>query len=486
MYKCECGKEFDLPNKFNAHKSHCQIHHQFLGKNYSMQERVEKQQRTLIENHGSIENYRQQHSQKIKAAFINRTDTFDYIISTIDKDTFIKDYIIDNHSRSYMREKYNISSDYMMDRIVNAFDCKKSAQARAKLMTQTKDLIYDVDNRNNWRKGHETRIQNSGSLENSYSAALIKQQSTCLERYGTKCTFNLEYLSTHPHKKNSSPNLKFAKLLDEYHIKYEQEFVIDLKSYDFRIENILVEINPTITHNSEFIPYPPYRGLHKDYHKNKRELAETHGYRCIHVWDWDNMSQIITLLQSREKLYARKCNVKVIPSDIAAEFCNQYHLQGHARAKIYLGLYLDSDLVSIMSFGTPRYNKNFEWELIRYCSNRDVIGGAEKLFSCFISHYCPKTIVSYCDRNKFSGQVYTKLGFTFDNLAISCHWYNMKTKDHILDSTLRQRGFDQLLGNKYEYYGKGTSNAQLMLQHGYLPVQDSGQARYIWINKEVS
>lgn len=26
MYKCECGKEFDNPQSFNGHKSHCKIH----------------------------------------------------------------------------------------------------------------------------------------------------------------------------------------------------------------------------------------------------------------------------------------------------------------------------------------------------------------------------------------------------------------------------------------------------------------------------
>ncbi len=30
MYKCICGKEFDKPNSFNAHKSHCKLH--FLNK----------------------------------------------------------------------------------------------------------------------------------------------------------------------------------------------------------------------------------------------------------------------------------------------------------------------------------------------------------------------------------------------------------------------------------------------------------------------
>lgn len=27
MYKCECGKEFEKPNSFNAHKSNCRDHY---------------------------------------------------------------------------------------------------------------------------------------------------------------------------------------------------------------------------------------------------------------------------------------------------------------------------------------------------------------------------------------------------------------------------------------------------------------------------
>ena len=33
-YKCECGKEFDNPQKFNGHKSRCTIHHKSIG-NYN-------------------------------------------------------------------------------------------------------------------------------------------------------------------------------------------------------------------------------------------------------------------------------------------------------------------------------------------------------------------------------------------------------------------------------------------------------------------
>ena len=57
------------------------------------------------------------------------------------------------------------------------------------------------------------------------------------------------------------------------------------------------------------------------------------------------------------------------------------------------------------------------------------------------------------------------------------HWYNIKTKRHISDSLLRQRGADQLLGTAD---GKGTSNREIMLREGFIEVYDCGQSTYIW------
>lgn len=79
-----------------------------------------------------------------------------------------------------------------------------------------------------------------------------------------------------------------------------------------------------------------------------------------------------------------------------------------------------------------------------------------------------------------SGTTYEKLGFTFNDVSIEKHWFNMKTGKHITDNLLRQRGFDQLLGSTYGCYGKGTSNEQLMRQHDFVEIYDAGQATYVW------
>ena len=137
-----------------------------------------------------------------------------------------------------------------------------------------------------------------------------------------------------------------------------------------------------------------------------------------------------------------------------------------------------------MTFGKPRYNKKFDWELLRLCYHEDfeIIGGSQKMFNYFINVYNPNNIISYCDNSKFNGGVYNKLGFILNSKKInpSKHWYNCKTKTHITDNLLRQRGFDQLFG---ENYGKNTSNDELMLSYNFVEIYDAGQKVYEWKNK---
>ena len=174
---------------------------------------------------------------------------------------------------------------------------------------------------------------------------------------------------------------------------------------------------------------------------------------------------------------ARKCIIKSVEEEEARNFINSYHIQGYVKATISIGLYYNDNLISIMTFGKPRYNKNYEYELVRYCASKNVIGGAERLFKYFLNNHQPSSIISYCDLSKFSGDTYLKLGFKLKRISAPAkHWYNIKTKQHITDNLLRARGFDQLFNTNF---GKGTSNDELMLQAGFVTVYDCGQATYV-------
>ena len=308
-----------------------------------------------------------------------------------------------------------------------------------------------------------------------------KMVDTNRERYGVDYTCLL--YSGKLKGNDSKPNRDFAELLDSNNITYEREFLLQKYSYDFKVVNTLIEINPTATHNTYFSPYGDNR-IDSNYHGDKTRLAKDNGYSVIHVFDWDDTDKVVQLLKFRVTAYARKCDVKVVSEIDTNNYLDMYHLQGTCRGqKIRLGLYHDNQLVSLMTFGKSRFNKSCEYELLRYCSHYNVVGGAERLFKYFVNNYKPKSIVSYCDTSKFSGKVYDTLGFEFIKTnKPRKHWYSMKEKRHITDGLLLSQGYDRLFK---ENHGKGTSNEELILARGYLPVYDCGQSTYIWRNDDV-
>lgn len=325
-----------------------------------------------------------------------------------------------------------------------------------------------------------------------------RRMKTMLEKYGVAHPCLLPACQEKQSTIISKNNREFADLLDSCGIfverelnGYIKEFRVGSYSYDIKLQNqnILFEINPTFTHTC--INTGVFAPRDKNYHINKTSFANSLGYRCINIWNWDNIAKIIQLVTPKQKLYARKLQLKEITKQQANLFINNYHLQGSCRGNdINLGLYLNDDIIQVMTFGKPRYNKNYQWELLRLCtdSNYYVIGGAEKLFKYFIRNYQPESIISYCDVSKFNGDVYERIGFNSVDLTPPQKiWNNTKQKyQYITDNLLRQRGFDQLVGSKLnppEIYGKGTDNEALMIAHKWYPVYDCGQKVFEWRNK---
>ena len=373
------------------------------------------------------------------------------------RDIFIKKYGVDNPMKSEkIKQKFrdNYNTKYGVD---NPFQ-----------LDVVKDKIKDT-NRENLGVDYPTQCQEVRD----------KVRSTFMERYGVPYTFMLskEWVEAN----DSKPNRDFAGLLDANNITYEREFRCGKYSYDFKVGNTLIEINPTATHNTRFSPYGDKSVKDRYYHRDKSKLARDSGYTVIHVFDWDDKSKVINLLKRRDTVYARNCEVRLVDTLECNQYLMAYHLQGKCNNQtIRLGLYHDNQLVSLMTFGKSRFNKSCEYELLRYCSHYNVVGGAEKLFKYFVDNYKPSSIVSYCDTSKFSGKVYDTLGFTHVKTnSPRKHWYSTKEKRHITDGLLLSQGYDRLFK---ENHGKGTSNEELILSRGYLPVYDCGQATYIWIS----
>lgn len=307
---------------------------------------------------------------------------------------------------------------------------------------------------------------------------LKKMSNTVKEHFGVDWVFLTEEANRDNRERISKINTKFQSALKSAGIVADLEKYLGTKFFDLVIEDqkIVIEIDPTYTHNCIGNHWNSH-GLDPRYHIDKTNLARSNGYRCIHIWDWDDKDKIIQSLDVSTTYYARKLDCKQVSKKEAVEFTKKYHIQGSCNGQnVCFGLFDGDDMIQIMTFGNPRYAKSYQYELLRLCTRFGckVIGGPSKLFKHFIQEYHPESVISYCDLSKFSGYVYENMGMTLNHYSPPSKIWS-KNRQHVTDNLLRQRGYDQLFNTSY---GKGTSNEQLMLDHHWLPVYDCGQAVY--------
>lgn len=273
-------------------------------------------------------------------------------------------------------------------------------------------------------------------------------------------------------------------------LKCSNNFDLDGQIYDIQCGKNLIQIDDTYSRNSyiDVKKNKIYSEEEIKYHRYLQHVKTSHalerGYRCIHVWDWDNSDKVVYLVQPKKTVYARSCDLERIDKITTDTFLKLYHIQGTCSGQKYsYGMFHDGRLIGVMTFGKPRYSKRYDYELLRLCYDPEyrIIGGSERMFKTFLKSNNPNIIVSYCDKSKFSGDVYSKLGMkvTSDGKPAR-HWYSADNRErmkHITNNFLLQRGYDQIFN---EHYGKGTDNVELILNRGYLPIYDCGQVTFVW------
>lgn len=322
-----------------------------------------------------------------------------------------------------------------------------------------------------WNKGLHTegRPRTAESLE--------KARQTCLEKYGVEWACQRQ--EARLKGQNSAANLSFEQLLIDNGIEYSREFPIGSYSYDFKIGKYLVEIDPYATHNSTW-GIRDNEPKASSYHKTKSAKAAEQGYFCLHVFDWDDQAKLINRFLSKQDIDIASCEIRELSRQEAKDFLNAYHPQSYTNDIKRYGVFKEDELVEVMTFTKPRFNKKYEWEIARVCAKPGyhIVDGCKSLLDRFIEENSPSNMIVYCDLAKLDGKFYEKLGFRqLRSAAPSRHWYNPKAQRHITDAFLWRKGFDRLFGTDY---GKTASNTQLMLEHGFVEIYDCGQATYEW------
>jgi hypothetical protein len=182
-------------------------------------------------------------------------------------------------------------------------------------------------------------------------------------------------------------------------------------------------------------------GKSKNYHLDKTLKCKTHDIRLIHINDveWFNSNDIIKFRlnhifnKTETSIYARKCEIVKLSKSEKSLFLDNYHLQKNDKSNIWIGLKYKDELVSVMTFGNLRNimgstaNKN-EYELYRYATKYNVIGGASKLLNYFIKNYTFNKIITYSKLDWGFSNFYDKIGFKFSHITPPNYWYIVKGK----------------------------------------------------------
>jgi len=286
---------------------------------------------------------------------------------------------------------------------------------------------------------------------------------------------------TRPHITISSFELKLIDFLKEHNLHHisSDRTVLDGKEIDIYLPEFKIglEIDGLYWHSEHYIK-------DKYYHAKKSNLALEKGIQLIHITDYELSNQfeivknrILAKLGKQRKVFARKCVIVPVKSVDYESFMVQHHIQGSAPASVRIGLKYENELVAVMSFSRARYNRNYEWELIRYATQHSVVGGASRLFSHFTSTVLPKSVISYADLRWNTGDVYAKIGMTLSHTTTPNYWY-------IENGRLAHRTKYQKhkLRKLLSLYDDSLSEWENMKNNGYTRYWDCGNKVFTWSN----
>lgn len=289
------------------------------------------------------------------------------------------------------------------------------------------------------------------------------------------------------HSSKSVYERDIAKIIDTDYILNNRS-ILNGKELDIYIpeKKIAIEFNGDYWHSELY--------KDKEAHQSKTIDCAKKGIHLIHIFEheWNNyktrdiITNYINSLVNNKYAYkigARETYVKEISIDMCKEFIDSYHLQGYANSTINLGCFdKDNNLLGVMTFGKPRFNNTYQYELIRLCWLPSVLvsGGSEKLFKYFLRNYNPSSIISYCDISKFTGNSYLRLGFKVKSITEPGYiWYNPDLRSVLTRyMTRKHKLIENGIGNE------NMTEDSIMYSIGYIKIYNCGNLVLEYINKK--
>ena len=206
----------------------------------------------------------------------------------------------------------------------------------------------------------------------------------------------------------------FVKSIYSDEIMENTKRIIPPKELDIYIPKmkLAIEYNGLYWHDENHVD--------RNYHLTKTNMCNKKGMDLIHVFedDWLYKKEIVkSMIASRlgiykEKIFARKCQIKEIEKDQAKIFFDENHLQGFAYGDLYLGLMFNNELIQCICINKKGWHDG-NVELTRMVTklNTQVVGGFSKLMKHISDYIEYKSITSYVYKAWFNGKGYIESGF---------------------------------------------------------------------------
>jgi len=239
-------------------------------------------------------------------------------------------------------------------------------------------------------------------------------------------------------------------------------------------KKIAIEFDGLYWHSDERID--------KNYHLNKTLLCQQQGIQLIHVFEneWVQHPELIKSMIANKlgltprKIYARKCTVREIDTNVKNDFLFSNHIQGPDNSKYRFGLFFEDELVAVMTFGKRKITgAKPALELMRFCNKQftTVVGGASKLFDFFVKTYSPSEIISYANRRFSNGNLYKSLGFTFSHASPPNYWYFDQDRNLRHRTNFQKHKLRSVLG---EQFNPEQTEHENMKSAGFSRIWDCG------------
>ena len=435
----------------------------------------QKMKNTMLERYGAEHPLQvEQFKEKIKKTTFERYGAENVFIGLREqikktnlerygKEYAAKSKIVQDRIKTTNREKYGCNYPFENDDIKKLSFEKKRELDKQNFIKRVEDNNFEL-------------LDDYEKIVGTTNLIKCKTCGTIIER-NLSASFSFRCPHCHPYI-----NSNFEKEVKEFIGKYVTFDSNNRKFLSNRELDILIHEKSLAIECDGIFWHSDY-SKDKNYHLDKTNACEARGIQLIHIFEneWKDKQFIVKsrlkhiLGVIKNKIFARKCTIKEISNILANKFIDKYHLQGRYNATVCLGLFYKTHLVAVMTFAKPRFNKNYDWELLRYATvaNFNIVGGASKLLAYFRKNY-PGSIISYADRRWSNGNLYRKLGFEELPPSTPSYFYT-KGSEVISRFGAQKHKLRKLLKN----FDETKTEKENMLANGYNRIYDCGNRVFV-------